>query len=71
MDAMGAITECSVAITVSRSIQTTISAAHKKIDLSPLFHGIIHCQYYTSCIIAQPEPLTLIPSLRLRGFDLV
>lgn len=47
------------------------SAAHKKIDLSPLFHGIIHCQYYTSCIIAQPEPLTLVPSLRLRGFDLV
>lgn len=71
MDAMGAITECSVAINVSRSIQTTISAAQKKIDLSLLFHGIFHCQYYTSCIIAQPEPLTLVPSLKLWGFDLV
>lgn len=69
-DAIRAITGCSVAINVSRRVKTTISAV-TKIDLSPLFHNIIHRQYYTSCIIAQPEPLTFVSSLKLWAFDLV
>lgn len=63
MDTVGAITECSVATDVSGSIQTTIPSSTLKIDLSPLFHNIIHLQHYTSCIIAQSEPLTLLSPL--------
>lgn len=74
MNAIRTITEHNVAINVSGSVQTTVSAVtaatHKKIDLGPLFHNIIHHQYYSSCIIAQPGPLTLL-SPPLLNFDLV
>lgn len=54
-----AIVEFHIAINVTHSISTTISDVTQKIDLGPLFHNIIHHQYYSRCIIAQPEPLTL------------
>ncbi len=56
---------------MSATTSAVTTAAHAKIDLSSLFHDSFHHQYYTSCILAQPEPLTLAPPLKLRAFDLV
>lgn len=60
MAAVGAITDCECLSHSDNYLSSTL-----KIDLNPLFPDIIHRQYYTSCIIAQSAPLTLLSPLSI------